>query len=173
LNFETYPFEKLNHLLQNISPNDKYAPLSLTIGEPQFNTPYFILEEFKNKATMLNKYPKSSGEEKLISSMLEYVKKRFDIPLRATQILSTFGTREVLFNFPQYLLHENEHPLIAYTNPFYQIYEGAAKAVNAHVIHLDLTRANDFKPDVNHEELWDCDLVILNFPNNPTASTLT
>ncbi|MBN2825461.1 MAG: succinyldiaminopimelate transaminase [Campylobacterales bacterium] len=173
MNFETYPFEKLNHLLENIEPNDKYAPLSLTIGEPQFNTPYFIQEEFKNKATLLNKYPKSAGEDELMKSMLNYVKNRFEIELKPTQIISTFGTREVLFNFPQYLLHDNEHPQIAYTNPFYQIYEGAAKAVNANVIHLDLTKENNFKPDMEHDELWNCDLVIINFPNNPTASTLT
>ena len=36
MNFETYPFEKLNTLLENISPNEDYTPLSLTIGEPQF-----------------------------------------------------------------------------------------------------------------------------------------
>ena len=34
MNFNTYPFEKLNELLRDIEPNDKYEPLSLTIGEP-------------------------------------------------------------------------------------------------------------------------------------------
>jgi len=172
LNFETYPFEKLHHLLEDIKPNDMYPPLSLTIGEPQFNTPYFILEELKNKATLLNKYPKSAGEEELKESMLHYMRERFDLRLQPNQIIPTFGTREVLFNFPQFLLHDIEHPQMAYTNPFYQIYEGAAKAVNAKVIHLDLTKANNFKPDMNHEELWNCDFVIINFPNNPTASTM-
>ena len=44
MNFETYPFEKLNQLLENITPNSDYTPLSLTIGEPQFDTPQFILD---------------------------------------------------------------------------------------------------------------------------------
>jgi len=172
LNFETYPFEKLNNLLEDIKPNDKYPPLSLTIGEPQFNTPYFILEELSNKATLLNKYPKSSGEAILKESMLSYMQNRFDLELETTQIIPTFGTREVLFNFPQFLLHDIDNPQMAFSNPFYQIYEGAAKAVNANVIHLDLTAENDFKPNIDHEELWNCDFVIINSPNNPTSSVL-
>ena len=172
MNFETYPFEKLNNLLEDIKPNDKYPPLSLTIGEPQFNTPYFILEELSNKATLLNKYPKSSGEAILKESMLSYMQNRFDLELETTQIIPTFGTREVLFNFPQFLLHDIDNPQMAFSNPFYQIYEGAAKAVNANVIHLDLTAENDFKPNIDHEELWNCDFVIINSPNNPTSSVL-
>jgi aspartate/methionine/tyrosine aminotransferase len=41
------------------------------------------------------------------------------------------------------------------------------------VIHLNLTQENGFKPVVNVDELAQCDLVILNFPNNPTASVLS
>jgi aspartate/methionine/tyrosine aminotransferase len=62
---------------------------------------------------------------------------------------------------------------MAYTNPFYQIYEGAAIASRARVIHLNLTEHNGFKPIINEAELAECDLVILNFPNNPTASVLS
>ena len=62
MNFETYPFEKLNQLLENVTPNRDYAPLSLTIGEPQFDTPQFILDAMNDHATLLNKYPKTAGE---------------------------------------------------------------------------------------------------------------
>jgi len=62
---------------------------------------------------------------------------------------------------------------MAYTNPFYQIYEGAAIATNSEVIHINLTKENDFKPQVNEEELSRCDLVIINFPSNPTTITLS
>ncbi|MGZ8545880.1 MAG: aminotransferase class I/II-fold pyridoxal phosphate-dependent enzyme, partial [Sulfuricurvum sp.] len=50
---------------------------------------------------------------------------------------------------------------------------GAAIASRSKVIHLNLTEQNGFKPVVNEEELAQCDLVILNFPNNPTASVLS
>jgi len=172
LNFETYPFEKLNNLLRDIKPNRNHKELSLTIGEPQFNTPLFILDELKNHAQSLNKYPKTAGEEFLNNSMLKYMKKRFSIELNPTQLIPTFGTREVLFNFPQFLLHDIDNPVMAFPNPFYQIYEGSAIASRAKVIYLNLTKENNFKPDIDNKDLWLCDFVIINSPNNPTASTL-
>ena len=173
MNFEAYPFEKLNTLLKDITPNPDLKPLTLTIGEPQFETPDFIQQALCNSSSLLNKYPKTAGELTLRDAQREFVKKRFCIELDDTQIIPTFGTREVLFNFPQFLLHDKKEPVMAFTNPFYQIYEGAAIASRSKVIHLNLTKENNFKPELNPETLKECDLVIINFPNNPTASSLT
>jgi aspartate/methionine/tyrosine aminotransferase len=173
VNFETYPFEKLNTLLANITPNENYSPLSLTIGEPQFETPAFILDQLKESAPLLNKYPKTSGEPHLREAMLKYLKTRFDLTLENEQIIPTFGTREVLFNFPQFLLHDIENSVMAFPNPFYQIYEGAAKASNSEVIYINLRAENTFAHVIENEaDLARCDFVILNTPNNPTSSTM-
>ncbi len=173
MNFEPYPFEKLTNLLKNITPSDRFKPCALTIGEPQFETPLFIQEALQNSSALLNKYPKTAGEKNLKDAQKSFVKKRFGVELSDSELIPTFGTREVLFNFPQFLLFDVKEPVIAYTNPFYQIYEGAAKACRAEVIHLDLTKENGFKPDITLEELKNANLVILNFPNNPTASILS
>jgi len=173
LHFEPYPFEKLNDLLKDITPNNAYPSVALTIGEPQFETPLFIQEALKNSTNLLNKYPKSSGEEYVKEVQRGFVKRRFGVELKENELIPTFGTREVLFNFPQFLLHDKPNPVMAYTNPFYQIYEGAAIASRAKVIHLDLTCKNDFKPDIHLVELKMADLIILNFPNNPTTATLS
>jgi len=173
VNFETYPFEKLNELLENITANVDYTPLSLTIGEPQFQTPAFILDTLKESAPLLNKYPKTSGEPHLREAMLSYLDTRFNLTLTNAQIIPTFGTREVLFNFPQFLLHDIKNSVMAFPNPFYQIYEGAAKATNSEVIYINLSPENDFGHVMdNEEDLAHCDFVILNTPNNPTASTM-
>ncbi len=172
MNFETYPFEKLNQLLENVVPNADYVPLSLTIGEPQFATPDFILDALKDNVSLLNKYPKTSGEPVLREGMLTYLKERFDLTLDNTQIIPTFGTREVLFNFPQFLLHDVKDPVMVFPNPFYQIYEGAAKACRAEVIYLNLNASNNFQPEINEEALAKADFVILNSPNNPTSSVM-
>jgi aspartate/methionine/tyrosine aminotransferase len=173
MQFEPYPFEKLNRLLSDVEPNGVYAPLSLTIGEPQFATPEFILNALKTHAHLFNKYPKTAGEDFLREGMLTYLNKRFGVVLDTTQIIPTFGTREVLFNFPQFLLEEIDNPVMAFPNPFYQIYEGAARVSGAEVIHLDLVSDNNFAPTIDEAALSRCDLVILNSPDNPTASVLT
>jgi len=172
MNFETYPFEKLNDLLKDITPNSSYTPLSLTIGEPQFDTPQFIRDALANSSDLLNKYPKTSGENELRDGMLIYLKTRFNLTLDNTQIIPTFGTREVLFNFPQFLLFDIKDPVMVFPNPFYQIYEGAAKASRAEVIYLNLNASNGFQPVIDEEALAKADLVILNSPNNPTSSVM-
>lgn len=173
MNFETYPFEKLNQLLADTQPSSSHTALSLTIGEPQFSTPQFILDAMNSNAHLLNKYPKTSGELELRTAMLKYLDNRFDLSLEDSQIIPTFGTREVLFNFPQFLLHDIDNPVMVFPNPFYQIYEGAAKASRAEVIYLDLNSENNFQPIVDKVALNRADFVILNTPNNPTSSVMS
>ena len=172
MNFEKYPFEKLNELLEGITPNPKYELSALTIGEPKFETPAFIQDKLKETSSSLRKYPSTIGEPFLRESMINFVKTRFNVTLEMNQVVPTFGTREVLFNFPQFALFDKKNPVMAFTNPFYQIYEGAAIASRASVIHIDLTKENNFKAILSDEELKRCDLVILNFPNNPTSASM-
>ena len=134
MNFEPYPFEKLNNLLKDIVPNSVLEPLSLTIGEPQFDTPQFILDEIKDSSHLLNKYPKTAGEEELKRSQREFIKRRYSIELKKDELLPTFGTREVLFNFPLFLRPKKT----AFPNPFYQIYEGAAIAAGSKIKYMPL-----------------------------------
>ncbi|MFT7859942.1 MAG: succinyldiaminopimelate transaminase [Sulfurimonas sp.] len=173
MNFEPYPFEKLNKLLKNIIPNSNYEPSVLTIGEPQSETPKFIQDALSQNAPLLKKYPKTGGESVLRDAMRAFINSRFNVAVEDAELIPTFGTREVLFNFPQFLLSHKPNSVMAYTNPFYQIYEGAAIATNSKVIHLNLNEKNNFKPVIDEEKLATCDLVILNFPNNPTSSVLS
>ncbi|KAB7886359.1 succinyldiaminopimelate transaminase [Poseidonibacter ostreae] len=173
MNFEKYPFERLAETLADITPNEKYELSALTIGEPKFETPDFIQEELQKSTSLLKKYPASAGIPELKDAMINFVNKRFNLTLDYTQIIPTFGTREVLFNFPQFALFDKKNPTIAFTNPFYQIYEGAAIASRAEVIHIDLTKENDFKAELSVEQLKKCDLVVLNFPNNPTSASMS
>ncbi len=172
MQFETYPFEKLTNLLEGITPDPAYKPITLTIGEPQFATPLFIQDALREDAHLLNKYPKTAGEASLKKAQREFVSRRFGVALRDEQIIPTFGTREVLFNFPQFLLFDKKDPVMAFTNPFYQIYEGAAIASRAKVEYINLTEENGFKAVIDPEQLKKCDFVILNFPNNPTAASM-
>ena len=95
--------KKLNELLKDgIIPNEKYELSALTIGEPKFETPNFIQDKLKETSSSLRKYPSTIGESFLRESMINFVKNRFNVEFRMNQIVPTFGTREVLFNFPQF-----------------------------------------------------------------------
>ncbi len=173
MQLKEYPFEKLTLLLENSKPNQKYIPSTLTIGEPQFQTPQFIQNELKNNTDLLNKYPKTKGEEYLRESMITFVSKRFKVKLTNSQIIPTLGTKEVLFNFPQYALFDKKNPTIAFPNPFYQIYEGAAIASRATIIHMDMTKENNYIASLSEDEMKKTDIVIINYPNNPTTAVIS
>ena len=173
MEFKKYPFERLNELLERVEPNSKYSAISLTIGEPQFETPKLIKDALSANLDKLNKYPKSAGEKELKIAQLGYLKRRFNIELSLEEIIPTFGTREVLFNFPQFFLSSKQNPKMAFVNPFYQIYEGAAIASSAEIVHLNLEKYNSYKPKIDKEKLRDVDIVILNTPSNPTASVMS
>ena len=173
MQFESYPFEKLNTLLADVPAPKNRELISLTIGEPQFETPSFIQNALKESSALLKKYPKTAGEDETIEAMLSFNKRRFDLSLKKEELIPCFGTREVLFNFPQFLLFDIKEPVMAFTNPFYQIYEGAAIASRAKILLLNLNEENKFKPNMSIEQMKEADLVILNFPNNPTASVLS
>ena len=118
MNFEKYPFERLSELLADITPNENYELSVLTIGEPKFETPDFIQKTLQENTSLLQKYPASAGLPELKEAMINFVEKRFNVTLEMNEIIPTFGTREVLFNFPQYALFDKKNPVIAFTNPF-------------------------------------------------------
>ena len=164
--FEKYPFEKLNELLRGIEPESEKRYI-LTIGEPQFETPGFIQKALCENSKYLNKYPKTAGEEMLKEAQRGFVKRRYGIELNKNELLPTFGTRELLFNFPLFLKPKK----MAFPNPFYQIYEGAAIAAGSNINYMPLNKKNGFKNTVSQLD-GDEELVILNSPNNPTASVM-
>jgi len=173
MKFESYPFEKLTTLLADIkAPEDKEL-IALTIGEPQFETPAFIQDALQKSSSLLKKYPKTAGEVETKEAMKTFNRTRFNVELKDSELIPCFGTREVLFNFPQFLLFDVKEPVMVFTNPFYQIYEGAAIASRAKMVLLNLTEENCFKPSMSEAQMHEADLVILNFPNNPTASVLS
>ncbi len=161
--FEKYPFEKLNELLAEVKAPEKIY--NLTIGEPQFETPEFIQKELCESSPYLKKYPKTAGEEVLKEAQKGFLKRRFGVE---AELLPTFGTREVLFNFPLFLRPKK----MAFPNPFYQIYEGAAIASGAKINYMPLLEENSFKNRISQLD-GDEDFIILNSPNNPVASVMS
>ena len=173
MTLDSYPFDSLRTLLTNSTANTEKTQIDLTIGEPKFATPSFICEALSNHAPTLNKYPPNAGAPELANAIGGFVKRRFDITLSAEQFCPTFGTKEVCFNFPSYYLHDKKEPTMAFVNPYYAVYKGAAVAAKAKIVTIDLLPDNDFKPKMSEEQLQNLDLVILNFPNNPTGCELS
>ena len=62
---QSYPFQKLNALLDGAAPNTALPRIDLYIGEPKHPTPAFIREALINSLDGLAGYPVTAGQPEL------------------------------------------------------------------------------------------------------------
>jgi N-succinyldiaminopimelate aminotransferase len=176
---QPYPFERLRALLAGVSPPAGSTPIRLSIGEPQHPTPAFIRDALVAHLDGLSVYPTTAGEEGLRDAMAAWFRRRFRLPHLdpATQVLPVNGSREALFSFAQAVVDDaRPDPLVACPNPFYQIYEGAARLAGARPIFLDQTADRRFACDLDSVPAGDWSRVQLLYvctPGNPTGQVLS
>jgi len=138
---QPYPFEKLRKLKQDCVPPPHLHTINLSIGEPQHATPSLIVNTMSTAlAYGLGKYPITGGQT-LTKNIAHWLTRRFQLPLRSLNpnkhILPVNGTREALFAFAQCVVDTRaSKPLVLIPNPFYQIYEGAARLAGGLVYQL-------------------------------------
>ncbi len=176
---QPYPFQKLAKLFDGLSaPADKPA-IRLSIGEPKHPTPALISAAISENWRGLANYPLTIGDSALRETIADWLGHRFKLrnhsPNHDTQILPVNGTREALFAFAQCVVDASKPAKVLFSNPFYQIYEGAALLAGAEPHYLDSLPENDFIPDFEAvtDAVWnDCQLLYICSPNNPTGAIL-
>ena len=122
----------------------------------------------------------SKGLDQLRNSYEGWLKRRFNLEPKTKLeqcVLPLGGTREGIFSFMQASIDRNQKkPTVIVPNPFYKIYEGAAKMAGADCFYLNSEKENDFRPDFNsipEDVLENCQILILCSPSNPTGYCLT
>ena len=123
----SYPFERLNKLLGDISPSERLSHIPLSIGEPKHEPPQIVIDLLADQTKMkklLSSYPSTKGSAELRQTISLWFKTRFGTNLNPeNEILPVNGTREALFSFAQSLLSGHSGSRVVMPNPFYQIYE--------------------------------------------------
>ena len=177
----SYPFERLARLKAGVVPPAGLAPIMMYIGEPQHQTPEFVLEALRANLDKLGTYPATAGLVELRSACARWLERRFRLPGSSvdadTMVLPVNGTREALFAFVQVVVDDTRAaPLVLMPNPFYQIYEGAALLAGAEPYMLNTTAATGYVPDLDvvPESVWQrCQVLFLCSPGNPTGAVLS
>jgi N-succinyldiaminopimelate aminotransferase len=174
----TYPFEKLARLKAGVTPPKDLPHIAMSIGEPQHETPAFILDTLQQNLHRLGSYPATIGLIELRAAAARWLERRFCLEAGKvnpeTMVLPVNGTREALFAFVQAVAGAKPKPLVAMPNPFYQIYEGASLLAGAEPYFLNTNAANGYVPDLDAvpAELWDrCEILFLCNPGNPAGAT--
>ena len=181
---QPYPFERLRQLFAGITPNPKYRPISLGIGEPKHATPMFIMDALDAAARAtpsgLAAYPATAGDLALRESFAGWLSRRYGLTLNpATQMLPVNGSREALFALAQTVIDPKRdpknQPFVVCPNPFYQIYEGAAILSGAKPWFVPAVPSKNFAPDWDSvpADVWTyTQLVFVCSPGNPTGAVM-
>lgn len=175
---EPYPFAKLQQLFSDLAPARGKSTISLSIGEPQHESPPFVLKAIADNLHRLANYPTSAGLPELRAAIAAWLQRRYTLPSidPDCQVLPVNGTREALFAFAQAVVAAGPDALVMSPNPFYQIYEGAALLAGARPHFINCTAHSGLIPDfasVSDDQWRQCQLLYLCSPGNPTGAVMS
>ena len=178
-----YPFERLARLKAGVTPPAGRKHIAMSIGEPQHAPPDFVLEALRANLNRIGSYPTTIGLPEFRASVARWLTRRFQLPQGRvnpdTMVLPVNGTREALFAFVQAVVDESAAPpapVVAFPNPFYQIYEGASLLAGAEPVFLKTSQAGGYVPDLDAvgEDVWRrCQVLFLCSPANPTGAVMS
>ncbi len=175
---QPYPFERLRQLFAGVTPSPDFRPISLGIGEPKHATPQMLKDALAAAlGTGLTGYPATAGEPALRETAAAWMQRRYGVTVNpATEILPVNGSREALFAFAQTVLDPTKPgATLAFPNPFYQIYEGAALLGGAQPYYVPSVPARNFAVDWESvpEDVWArTQLIFVCSPGNPTGAVM-
>ncbi|MCH4222493.1 MAG: pyridoxal phosphate-dependent aminotransferase [Solobacterium sp.] len=149
--------------------------ISLSVGEPDFETPWHISEEciyaIKKGRTY---YAPTRGLQQLREGILSYYARRFGVrDYTLDNCLVTVGASESIDLITRAVLNPGDECIVI--DPGYVAYEPAVLLTGAKPVYLQLKESEGFK--VTPENLLPCisehtKMIILNYPSNPTGGVM-
>ncbi len=150
------------------------VPIDFGIGDPSTPTPEAIRESCKDAVDARARagYPSYIGASEYREAVAKWTKRRFEIALDpSTEITSTIGSKEGIFNFHEAFVNPGDIVLIP--SPAYPPYALGTWFAEGKVWSYPLDEKNGFLPDL--EAIPDdvaraAALIWVNYPNSPTGA---
>ena len=153
------------------------TPIDFGVGDPKDPTPGIIRNYAKRAIDkrMDSGYPSYIGTDEFRETIAEWTKKRFSVSLNpATEITSTIGAKEAVFNFHEGFVNPGE--IVIMPNPGYPPYERGTLFAEGKPYFYPLLKENDFLPELDKipkDVVKKAKLLWINYPNNPTGAVIT
>lgn len=155
--------------------NEGKSIVSLTLGEPDFDTPQHIKEvAFDAINNNITHYPPVPGFPELRSAIAEKFRKENNLNWKTENIVVSTGAKQALYNTIMSLINSgDEAVLIA---PYWVTYAEILKMAGAKLNIISTTVDEDYK--VSAEKLdatlnQNTKLIVINSPSNPSGATYT
>ena len=148
--------------------------IALTIGEPDFRTPWHIREAgIKSLEKGRTWYTANAGLIELRQEASKYLKRRFNLDYNASDIFITVGGSEAIDLTIRALIDNGDEMLLPI--PSFVCYDPICRLAGGKVVTIETKRENDFR--LTAEELraaitTKTKLLVLPFPNNPTGAVM-
>ncbi len=173
--------EKMNAALRAVSPSGirkftalaKAEPdcLSLTIGEPDFNTPDPIKEATKAALDQnLTHYPPGVGERYLLERIARFELEKNGVSYQPEEIIVTDGATEGLYLALRGILNPGDEVIVP--TPAFGLYEPLVTLSQGAYVPMD-TCGDRFQltaQNLSRHLTGKTKAILLNSPNNPTGS---
>ena len=177
--------KKINNTLKSIKPsgirkffdiaNELEDVISLSVGEPDFHTPWHIREEgiysLENGRT---RYTPNKGFIKLREEISAYLKRKFELDYSAEkEILVTVGGSEAIDLCIRALINKGDEVLIP--EPSFVCYVPITEMAGGVPVTIKTTAENKFKlkvEDLEKAVTEKTKLLVLPYPNNPTGGIM-
>lgn len=149
--------------------------IDLGIGAPDLPTPDFIIDRLTEeaRAPANHGYSTYSGIKEFREAVAHFYKRRYDVELDPeTEVLAVIGSKEGIANLMQATVNPGEKVLVP--DPGYPAYRTAVQLAGGISEQLPLDEANGYVPLYGHIDQASVNqavLMLLNYPNNPTAAT--
>jgi LL-diaminopimelate aminotransferase len=173
LDLPPYIFKEIDNR-KNLLIEKKVPLFNFGIGDPDMQTPDFVVEELCKQAAKNEnqKYPSYNGSDAFREAVCQYMLKRFNVKLDPKeQATSLIGTKEGLAHFSWAFLDPGDLALVP--DPGFPVYANSARFSGAEVHYMPLLEKNGFLPDLDkipEEVARKAKLMFLNYPNNPTGA---
>ena len=156
--------------------NEMDNVISLSIGEPDFKTPWHIrqkgIESLEKGKTW---YTPNRGLSQLREEICKYFERRFDVTYSPeTDVLVTVGGSEAIDGALRCIAEEGDEILIP--QPSFVCYEPLTAMAGATPVIIETKAENEFRltPQELEEKITDkTKMLILPFPNNPTGGSMS
>lgn len=149
--------------------------LSLSIGEPDFQTPWHIreagIESLEHGRT---KYTANSGMRELRQETCRYLQRRFNLDYAEDEILITVGGSEAIDLAIRTLINPGDEVLVP--EPSFVCYSPITVLAGGTPVPIVTKKEDDFKLTASALKKAitpKTKLLILPFPNNPTGAVMT
>lgn len=146
--------------------------ISLSAGEPDFNTPDEIIDAvYEASKQGHTKYTGSAGVPELRQAIAKKMKRDNDLDYDENEIYVGNGAKQVLYNTFMATLNDGDEVIIP--SPYWVSYTEQIKIVGGEPVTAVTTEETNFKltPELLKAHITEkTKMLVLNSPNNPTGS---